>query len=102
MSDADLTQLNNILSKWQKQDYVTHVRNNAAGIPLLEIPPGICNEIEIQPGAEVEWKRLEDGTLSLTIAPPAKYNIADLVAGITPENRHEYTDTGNPEGNEIW
>jgi antitoxin MazE len=37
--------------------------------------------------------------------PPArrrKYSLKELVDGITPENRHEETDTGPPVGREIW
>lgn len=102
MSEIDTTQIDNLLSKWHRNDYITHVRSSVVGGLILEVPPAIRSEIDIEPGAEVEWKRLEDGSLSVTISPPVKYDIADLVAGITPENRHEYTDTGNPVGNEVW
>jgi antitoxin MazE len=30
------------------------------------------------------------------------FDIADLVAGITDDNRHEATDFGAPVGREIW
>jgi antitoxin MazE len=28
--------------------------------------------------------------------------LEDLVAGITPKNRHSETDWGKPRGNEVW
>jgi antitoxin MazE len=31
-----------------------------------------------------------------------KYDLADLVAGITPKNRHRETDWGRPQGEESW
>jgi antitoxin MazE len=104
MSDdiLNLEPVRTILSKWERQDYITHVKSNAAGIPLLEIPASIRREMLIEAGAEVQWTKTEDGTLTLTISPPAKYNLDDLVVGITPENCHEYLDTGNAVGKEVW
>lgn len=31
-----------------------------------------------------------------------KLSIHDLIAQITPENRHDYIETGSPVGNEVW
>jgi len=31
-----------------------------------------------------------------------KYKLSDLVAGITPRNRHRETDWGQPRGEETW
>ena len=31
-----------------------------------------------------------------------RYTLDELVAGITPENRHEEIDWGPPVGNEVW
>ena len=30
------------------------------------------------------------------------FDLADLVAGITDENRHEAVDAGGPRGREVW
>jgi antitoxin MazE len=101
MADKDIEQIQSILAKWERKDYITHVRTNG-GTPTVEIPIAIRRELHIEPGATVEWKQLEDGSLNITIEPPVKYSLAELAAGITPENRHEYTDTGNPVGKEVW
>jgi antitoxin MazE len=31
-----------------------------------------------------------------------KYELSDLVARITPQNRHRETDWGRPQGEESW
>jgi antitoxin MazE len=31
-----------------------------------------------------------------------KYELSDLVAQITPKNRHRETDWGRPQGEESW
>jgi antitoxin MazE len=98
MDDQALEGVQAILNKWQRQDYVSHVRSSVSGNPTIEVPVAIRREMLIEIGAEVEWQQAEDGRLTITIAPPMKYNLADLVDGITPENRHEYIDTGNPVG----
>jgi antitoxin MazE len=102
MSEIDSALPTAILSHAPRQDYITHVRPDHSGAPILEVPTAIQREAAIELGSEVEWKRLEDGTITITIAPPTNYRLDDLVAGITPENRHEYIDTGNPIGQEIW
>jgi antitoxin MazE len=102
MSEVDLEQTEAILKNWQRQDYITRIRPGIMGNLTLEVPIAIRQEITIEPGAAVEWKRLEDGTITITIEPPTKYSLDDLVAGITPENRHELIETGNPVGQELW
>jgi antitoxin MazE len=52
---------------------------------------------------------VEDTEVSITTSPgqvvakkKPKYTLAELVARITPENRHDYIDFGPPVGNEVW
>jgi antitoxin MazE len=45
---------------------------------------------------------ITEGRLVITPAPSPAYSLAELVAGITPENRHEETDWGKPVGGEVW
>ncbi len=35
-------------------------------------------------------------------AVPRRYSLAELVAGITDENRHDEVDWGPPRGAEVW
>jgi antitoxin MazE len=70
-----------------------------AGVLTLEIPDELAAAAGIT----------EDTELSLTPSPGAvvakkkpKYTLEELVAKITPENRHELIDFGPPVGNEVW
>lgn len=46
--------------------------------------------------------REEDGRIIIEPVHPAQDDLDQLVAGITPENRHDAVDTGPPQGREIW
>ncbi|HET6522214.1 MAG TPA: hypothetical protein VFG47_20680 [Geminicoccaceae bacterium] len=45
---------------------------------------------------------LIEGRLVITPVPSPAYSLAELVAGITPENRHEETDWSKPVSGEVW
>jgi antitoxin MazE len=45
--------------------------------------------------------RVEDGRIVIDPARPATYDLAALLAGVTPENLHEATEWGSPVGSEI-
>jgi antitoxin MazE len=100
MSDNSLERVEAILKKWERNDLISHVRTNRSGHSTIEILAAIQQNMHIETGATVEWKQMDDGSLNITIEPPVKYSLADLVAGITPENCHEYIDTGHPNGKE--
>jgi antitoxin MazE len=70
----------------------------------LRVPKAFAEEI----GA-VEGKRAvmtaENGILVVKVAKPKKirrYNLAQLVNGITEENRHAEVDWGSRVGDEVW
>ncbi len=67
----------------------------------IRIPSAYARELHLDEGAEVELS-VTEGRLVITPAPPQAYNLAELVAGITPENRHGETDWGGPVGDESW
>lgn len=46
--------------------------------------------------------REQDGRIVIERARPAQVDLASLIEGITPENRHEETDWGPPVGHEYW
>jgi antitoxin MazE len=95
-------QLQVVLDKWERRAYLSQVRRTAWGTPTIEVPEAILQTMEVEPGSAVAWEHLEDGTLRVSIAPPPKYSLDDLVAGITEENRHALIDTGSPVGKEVW
>lgn len=65
------------------------------------IPEDRANEIDLKVGSEVEL-RVENGCLKIYPPGAPHYTLEELVAQITPENRHEEWDTGPPVGKEIW
>jgi antitoxin MazE len=46
--------------------------------------------------------RGEDGRIVIEPARRKSYDLQSLIAGITPENRHEETDWGPARGKEFW
>jgi antitoxin MazE len=66
----------------------------------LRIPRTLAREIRVEAGAEVEVS-VERGRLIIRPSPAARFHLKDLVAGITPENRHGETDWGPPVGREL-
>jgi antitoxin MazE len=72
-----------------------------AGELAIVIPSKIAAEASIEDGSEVEVIA-ERGRI--IIRPPglAHYSLADLVAQVTDENRHELVEWGPPVGREFW
>ncbi|HZR99621.1 MAG TPA: AbrB/MazE/SpoVT family DNA-binding domain-containing protein [Chloroflexota bacterium] len=69
----------------------THIRKWGNSL-ALRIPHAFAQEAQLEEGTPVELV-LSDG--QLVVRPLRRpYRLADLVAGITPENRHEETKAG--------
>jgi len=73
-------------------------RGNSLGI---SIPNELANEIGLEIGSEVEL-RVVNGCLKIYPPGTPHYTLEELVAQITPENRHEEVDWGPPVGKEAW
>jgi antitoxin MazE len=66
----------------------------------VRIPGPYAKDLDLREGTELDVS-LADGALILR--PCVKqYSLEELVAGITPENRHEETDWGQAVGRESW
>jgi antitoxin MazE len=66
----------------------------------VRIPRALAEQVRLEEGTEVEI--LVEGD-ALRVRPrPRAYSLNELVEQITPENRHEETDWGEPEGREVW
>jgi antitoxin MazE len=69
------------------------------------VPKAFADEIGARDGKAAEMT-VSNGKLVIEIARAQRrkrrYSIDDLVAGITPDNRHDETDWGPPVGNEAW
>ncbi|HJU14841.1 MAG TPA: AbrB/MazE/SpoVT family DNA-binding domain-containing protein [Stellaceae bacterium] len=66
----------------------------------VRIPKDCAEELGLAEGAPIEIKIAER---QLILAPVQReYSLEELVAGITPENRHGETDWGGPVRKETW
>ena len=66
----------------------------------VRIPKAYAEEVGLCEGATVEVK-VSGRKLVLSPAQP-EYDLEELVAGITPRNRHAETDWGPRVGRETW
>jgi antitoxin MazE len=66
----------------------------------VRIPKAVAREVGLDEGASVEVK-VSGRKLIFAPAGP-QYRLNELVARITPKNRHRETDWGAPAGNESW
>jgi antitoxin MazE len=70
----------------------------------LRIPKPFAQEIGASVGKAANME-VRDGKLVIEIAKPKRrrrrYTLDQLVAGITPENRHRDLEWGPPVGNEV-
>ncbi len=67
----------------------------------LRIPRAFATETALGPGAEVDLA-LEGGRLIVTPLATPKYELANLLAHVTPENLHGEIETGPSVGKEGW
>ncbi len=67
----------------------------------VRLPREMAEKFKLGEGTKVEIKPEGQGIV-IKPAKKNKYTLEELVAGITPENRHEETDWGKPMGREIW
>ena len=67
----------------------------------LRIPRGLADEVGLGVGTEVSLIA-KDGELVLRPSLPSRLRLADLLAGITPENIHASVDTGDAVGSEVF
>lgn len=66
----------------------------------LRLPKSVAAAARLEAGSRVEVS-VEDGAIVVRPSRPA-YSLAELVAGITPRNRHRESDWGGPVGRESW
>jgi antitoxin MazE len=66
----------------------------------VRLPKSIAADMGLSEGVPVELS-IDAGKLVVAPARP-KYRLADLLAQIIPENRHDEVDWGAPKGTEEW
>ena len=67
----------------------------------IRIPSELAEEIGLEDGTELDLQVI-NGVLRMYPPDIPFLTLEDLVAGITPDNRHELIDWGPPVGKEIW
>jgi len=67
----------------------------------VRIPRGLADEVGLGAGTEVSLTA-KDGELVLRPSLPSRLRLADILAGITPENIHASVDTGDAVGSEAF
>jgi antitoxin MazE len=65
----------------------------------IRIPASMVEDARLEQGSEVDIS-LKQGTIILK--PRTRYRLEELVAAITPENRHDEIDYGQAIGKEVW
>ena len=66
----------------------------------VRIPGTYAKDLDLKEGMDLDVSLVEGGLLLRP--PPEEYTLEELVARITPENRHGETDWGPPVGRESW
>ncbi len=66
----------------------------------LRLPKSVAREAQLDEGDKVEVS-VRNGTIVVRPTRPS-YSLDDLVARITPRNRHGESDWGTPVGHEPW
>ena len=67
----------------------------------VRIPLAIAKQAGLGEGDSVALTLDGDGGIALR-PTRRRYELAELVARITPRNRHRETDWGRPQGQESW
>jgi antitoxin MazE len=66
----------------------------------LRLPKSVALEAQVDEGDRVDVS-VKNGAIVIRPTRPA-YSLEQLVAKITPRNRHDETDWGTPSGHEAW
>jgi antitoxin MazE len=67
----------------------------------VRIPQSIVKDACLAEGDKLSLDLAGDGSIVLR-SRHRKYSLEELVAKITPTNRHDETDWGTPQGKEAW
>jgi len=68
----------------------------------LRIPKSVVDSAGLKPGSVVEVSASPDGFIARRKERKPEYSLQNLMAGVTPKNRHSAMDWGPPKGGEVW
>ncbi|MEX0331102.1 MAG: AbrB/MazE/SpoVT family DNA-binding domain-containing protein [Puniceicoccaceae bacterium] len=66
----------------------------------LRLPKALAETHGLEAGSEVELT--EEGDVILLRRTGKRYELAELLKGVRPGNRHSEVETGEPVGKEAW
>lgn len=67
----------------------------------LRLPRAVARELGVSEGDHLSLELGEGGTVILRSARPS-YQLDELVSKINSRNRHQESDWGKPQGQEVW
>ena len=67
----------------------------------VRIPKAFADEMNLVENSSIRMM-LKDGSLIITPGDEPKWNLEELLAGVTKENVHSEWETGEPAGKEPW
>lgn len=67
----------------------------------VRIPYKILEAVSLSLEEEVQIRE-DKGRIIIEAVQPVKYDLKDLLKGITAKNQHGLVDFGKPESREIW
>lgn len=67
----------------------------------VRIPQSVAKETRLSSGEAVNLA-FRDGQIVMEPIRQQKYRLADLLKGVTPQNRHGEVATGDAVGREVW
>lgn len=68
----------------------------------VRIPDDVVEDMGLIPGKEVTVRKVRNTVVITPARAKKRPTLEELVARITPENRHGETDWGKPMGKEAW
>jgi antitoxin MazE len=66
----------------------------------LRIPKAVAKDLDIQENDQLDIRVVEDAIV-VTPKRVRKYDLNDLLAGVTDDNLHDEADFGEPVGREV-
>jgi antitoxin MazE len=75
-----------------------HRWGNSVG---LRLPKPLLERLGLKEGSEVDI-RIEGNRIVVEPTRRRRYTMAELLEGMTPDNRPEEVDWGPPVGREVW
>lgn len=68
----------------------------------LRLPKTLADEVDVQLDSPVEITVRDNTILIRPVREQGKYELDDLLAGVTKSNLHGEIDSGGPVGREEW